>query len=96
MTVSTLISQQHGGKYEISHCKNPIKLQNKPATFTGYISITIHLLGLLRGNVKKKNSLFVDIVQIGGGEVNSISKKKLQTYFLTKRGEGGGHKGIVG
>ena len=81
MTVSTLISQQHGGKYEISHCKNPIKLQNKPATFTGYISITIHLLGLLRGNVKKKNSLFVDIVQIGGGEVYPMSTKNYNIIF---------------
>ena len=40
----------------------------------------------------KKTSIFVDIVQTGGWEVNPISKKKLQNYFLTKRGEGGGHK----
>ena len=31
-------------------------------------------LNLLRGNLKKKNSLFVDIAQTGGGEVNPISK----------------------
>ena len=28
----------------------------------------------LRGAVKKKNSIFKDIVQIGGGEVNPMSK----------------------
>ena len=27
-----------------------------------------------RGAVKKKNSIFTDIVQIGGGEVNPMSK----------------------
>ena len=28
----------------------------------------------LRGDVKKTNSIFKDIVQIGGGEVNPMSK----------------------
>ena len=28
----------------------------------------------IRGAVKKKNSIFKDIVQIGGGEVNPMSK----------------------
>ena len=45
-----------------------------------------------RGNLKKTNSIFKDIVQIGGREVNPISKKIKRIDFLTKVGEGGGHK----
>ena len=36
------------------------------------------------GVTSKKNSLFVDIVQIGGGEVNSISKKNYKFIFWQK------------
>ena len=39
---------------------------------------------ILRGNLKKKNSLFVDIVQIGGGEVNPMSKKNYKIIFWQK------------
>jgi len=31
-------------------------------------------MGSVRGDVKKENSMFVDIIQIGGGEVNPMSK----------------------
>ena len=46
----------------------------------------------LRGTLKKTNSIFKDIVQIGGREVNPISKMIQRNDFLTKVGEGGGHK----
>ena len=45
----------------------------------------------LRGNVKKKHSIFKDIVQIGGGGQPHFKKLK-RNDFLTKVGEGGGHK----
>ena len=51
--------------------------------------------GEVRGAVKKKRSIFKDIVQIGGREVNPISKKIKRNDFLTKVGEGGGAKHIV-
>ena len=44
----------------------------------------------LRGAVKNNNSIFKDVAQIGGREVNPISKKK-KNYFLTKVRGGGGH-----
>ena len=51
-----------------------------------------NLIISLRGNVKKKNSIFKDIVHQGGREVNPISKNLTEMIFLTKVGEGGGHK----
>ena len=38
----------------------------------------------LRGAVKKTNSIFTDIVQIGGRKVNPISKKLKRYDFFTK------------
>ena len=38
-------------------------------------------LEYLRGAVKKKPSVFKDIVQIGGREVNPISKKSIEMIF---------------
>ena len=35
----------------------------------------------LRGNLKKKNSIFVDIAHIGGGEVNPMSTKNYNIIF---------------
>ena len=35
----------------------------------------------IRGAVKKTNSIFTDIVQIGGREVNPISKKRKEMIF---------------
>ena len=35
----------------------------------------------LRGAVKKKNSIFVDIIQIGGREVNPMSKNLNEIIF---------------
>ena len=35
----------------------------------------------LRGNLKKKTSIFKDMVQIGGREVNPISKKLKEMIF---------------
>ena len=46
----------------------------------------------LRGAVKKKNSIFKDIVQIGGGGGQPHVKNWKRNEFLTKVGEGGGHK----
>ena len=43
--------------------------------------LKIKLLSLIRGAVKKKNSIFKDIVQIGGREVNPISKKLNKMIF---------------
>ena len=48
-----------------------------------------------KGYSKKKPSIFKDIVQIGGREVNPISKKIERIDFLTKVGEGGVTKHIV-
>ena len=36
---------------------------------------------LLRGNLKKKNSIFVDIAHVGGGEVNPKSKNWNEMIF---------------
>ena len=41
---------------------------------------------------KNKNSIFKVIAQIGGRQVNPISKEKKRNEFLTKVGEGVGHK----
>ena len=38
----------------------------------------------LRGNLQKKNSIFTDIAQIGGGEVNPISKILYEIIFWQK------------
>ena len=38
----------------------------------------------LRGNVKKKPSIFVDIVHVGGGEVNPMSKNWNEMIFWQK------------
>ena len=38
-------------------------------------------LETLRGNLQKKNSIFTDIAQIGGGEVNPISKFFYEIIF---------------
>ena len=38
----------------------------------------------VRGNVQKKNSIFTDIVQTGGGEVNPISKIFYEINFWQK------------
>ena len=46
----------------------------------------------IRGDVKKKISIFTDIVQIGGGGGQPHFKKLKRNEFLTKVGEGGGHK----
>ena len=45
---------------ELIHSKPPLKVWGVRLT--------------LRGTVKKQNSIFKDIVQIGGREVNPISK----------------------
>ena len=45
----------------------------------------------LRGTLKKTNSIFKDMVHIGGREVNPISKNLKRNDVLTKVGEGGGH-----
>ena len=48
---------------------------------------------IIRGDVKKKkNSIFKDIAQIGGGGGQPHVKNLKRTEFLTKVGEGGGHK----
>ena len=52
------------------------------------------LLCALGVTSKNKNSIFTDIVQTGGGEVNPNSNFFLQNYFLTKREEGGVPKHI--
>ena len=41
---------------------------------------------------KKTNSIFKDIVQIGGGGGQPHVKNLKRNEFLTKVGEGGGHK----
>ena len=38
----------------------------------------------IRGNVKKTNSIFVDIVHVGGGEVNPMSKNWNEMIFWQK------------
>ena len=50
---------------------------------------------LLRGDVQKKNSIFKDIVQIGGGEVNPISKNWKEMIFWQKLEREGVTKHIV-
>ena len=42
--------------------------------FTLSMFRVIYLYSTLRGDAQKKNSIFADIVQIGGGEVNPMSK----------------------
>ena len=48
-----------------------------------------HLLPFLLSGAVKKNSIFKDIAQIGG---QPHFKKIKRNEFLTKVGEGGGHK----
>ena len=50
---------------------------------------------LIRGAVQKKNSIFKDIVQIGGREVNPISKNKKEMIFWQKLEREGITKYIV-
>ena len=49
----------------------------------------------LRGNVKKKHSIFKDIVQIGGRDVNPISRKWKEMIFWQKLEREGVTKHIV-
>ena len=49
----------------------------------------------IRGDVKKKNSIFKDIVQIGGGEVNPMSKIWKEMNFWQKLEREGVTKHIV-
>ena len=54
-----------------------------------------HDIGWIRGAVKKNNSIFKDIVQIGGREVNPISKKSKEIIFWQKLEREGVTKHIV-
>ena len=61
-----------------------------PRIFNWFKNIPNNMLGMVQNwmntRIQEKNNIFKDIVQIGGREVNPISKN------LTKVGEGGAHK----